>query len=195
DNDIIGVFFNGQLVPPPPGLSYPIKHGDCPIPDEFRFDAPQGMVQAGPNLVAFHVLDQPPPVGPANVSFFDARILAELPIPVDNNVAGLVNMLNNPAVNLPNPEAGERTFLNFRIMVKMEDEEGNGNIAFNSLFNNQGQVISARTRDFHLVRIFPRGVELMGRIDDCFDKCKGHLDSGNAPKYSVCYYSCIIFGP
>jgi hypothetical protein len=41
DNDIIGVFFNGVRVPPPPGLLYPITHEECPIMDEFRFDIPR----------------------------------------------------------------------------------------------------------------------------------------------------------
>lgn len=78
DNDIIGVFFNGELVPPPPGLSYPIEHRECPVLDEFRFDVPIKRVHPGENLVAFHVLDRPPTLGPANESFFDARVLANI---------------------------------------------------------------------------------------------------------------------
>jgi hypothetical protein len=72
DNDIIGVFVNGTRI------AKNIRHGECPILDEFRFDVPQELVQPGQNLVAFHVKDRPPEIGPANESFFDARILAEL---------------------------------------------------------------------------------------------------------------------
>lgn len=71
DNDIAGVFFNGTRV------TDLVAHGECPIVDEFRLDVPQELVRAGDNLVAFHVLDRAPELGPANETFFDARILAE----------------------------------------------------------------------------------------------------------------------
>jgi hypothetical protein len=67
DNDIIGVFFNGKLI------DTNIVHDQCPILDEFRFDVPQELVQAGSNLVVFHVLDR------GVESFFDTRMLAERP--------------------------------------------------------------------------------------------------------------------
>jgi len=76
DNDIVGVFFNGQPIPIP-GDPFPVEHGECPILDEFRFDVPQGLVQPGQNLVVFHVLDRPLGPGPGNESFFDTRILAQ----------------------------------------------------------------------------------------------------------------------
>ena len=76
DNDIVGVFFNGQPIPIP-GIPFPVLHGECPILDEFRFDVPQSLVQPGQNLVVFHLLDRPPKVGLGNESFFDTRILAQ----------------------------------------------------------------------------------------------------------------------
>ncbi|MGH9959067.1 MAG: hypothetical protein ACREBC_18375, partial [Pyrinomonadaceae bacterium] len=72
DNDIGGVFFNGTRI------ADFTSHGECPIRDEFRFDVPQELVLPGNNLVAFHLVDRPLDVGPANESFFDTRILAEL---------------------------------------------------------------------------------------------------------------------
>lgn len=66
DNDIVGVFFNGALI------ASNIKHHGCPILDEFRINVPQTLLQAGRNVVAFHVRDR------GNESFFDARVLAEI---------------------------------------------------------------------------------------------------------------------
>ena len=78
DNDILGVFFNGIPLPEHTLRDEIIPHEECPIRDEFRFDVPPALVaRPGRHLVAFHVQDRPP-LGPANESFFDARILAEL---------------------------------------------------------------------------------------------------------------------
>jgi hypothetical protein len=66
DNDIVGVFFNGEPI------AENITHKGCPILDEFRIDVPQRLVKTGQNVVVFHVSDQ------GDESFFDARILAEL---------------------------------------------------------------------------------------------------------------------
>jgi hypothetical protein len=67
DNDIIGVFFNGTR------LQGPIRHEGCPIRDQVFISVPQKLVQPGQNLVAFDVLDR------GVESFFDARILADIP--------------------------------------------------------------------------------------------------------------------
>ena len=72
DNDIIGVFFNGTLLPPPTGLSYPFGIDTCPVVDQFRFDVPPDLVQQGDNLVVYQLKDR------GIESFFDTRILAEL---------------------------------------------------------------------------------------------------------------------
>jgi hypothetical protein len=78
-NDIVGVFFNGtRLVERTLGTQI-VAHAECPMLDEFRFDVPPALVQPGPNLIAFHVVDRSPIEERPNESFFDARILAELP--------------------------------------------------------------------------------------------------------------------
>jgi hypothetical protein len=86
DNDIVGAFFNGT---PIAGF---VPHDGCPILDEFSFDVPQSLVQSGQNLVAFHVLDR------GAESFFDARILAELPakitVEIDIKPGSFPNTIN-----------------------------------------------------------------------------------------------------
>jgi hypothetical protein len=72
DNDIVGVFFNGTLLPPPPGLSYPFGIDTCPVVDQFRFDVPPELVQQGDNRVVYQLKDR------GIESFFDTRILAEV---------------------------------------------------------------------------------------------------------------------
>jgi hypothetical protein len=67
DNDIRGIFFDGH------SLADFISHDECPIQDEFRFDVPSSLATPGRKLVAFHVLDR------GEESFFDARMLAEVP--------------------------------------------------------------------------------------------------------------------
>jgi hypothetical protein len=94
DNDIIGLFFNGIVI------AENIRHGECPILDEFRFDVPQELVRPGPNLVAFHVLDRPPEIGPANESFFDTRILAELPLESQEPAPQVVEVPLVPVSNI-----------------------------------------------------------------------------------------------
>jgi hypothetical protein len=66
DNDIQSIFFDGQP------LTNPISHDNCPVADEFRFDVPTQ--REGNKLLAFHILDR------GIESFFDARILAEMPV-------------------------------------------------------------------------------------------------------------------
>jgi hypothetical protein len=73
DNDIRGVFFNGKSLVEDALGTNSVTHDECPILDEFRFDVPQGFVQPGENLIAFHVVDR------GAESFFDTRILAETP--------------------------------------------------------------------------------------------------------------------
>jgi hypothetical protein len=68
DNDILGVFFNGV-----PITDNTIVHDNCPVEDDSSLPVPQQLIKSGPNLVAFQVLDR------GGESFFDARILAELP--------------------------------------------------------------------------------------------------------------------
>jgi hypothetical protein len=74
DNDIIGVFFNGEQIA---GFT---SHEGCPDPDEFQVNVPQRLVKTGDdikpenNLVAVHVLDR------GVESYFDMRVLAEMPV-------------------------------------------------------------------------------------------------------------------
>ena len=80
DNDIVGVFFDGRSLALPPGST---SHGECPILDEFRIDVSKNLVQPGQHLVAFHLRDRPSTLRRANESFFDTRILAELPAQIE----------------------------------------------------------------------------------------------------------------
>jgi hypothetical protein len=75
DNDIRGVFFNGTSIT---GFA---SHDGCPQLDDFRFDVPQSLVQAGQNLVAFHVLDR------GGDSFFDARVLVDVAPTISATIA------------------------------------------------------------------------------------------------------------
>jgi hypothetical protein len=97
DNDIVGVFFNGKRI------AERIEHGNCPILDEFRFDVPPELVKPGEeNLVAFHLLDRPPDPGQANESFFDARILADIPTnQLDDIVDNLDEILEEQVPDVP----------------------------------------------------------------------------------------------
>jgi hypothetical protein len=76
DNDIVAVFVNGTRV-----NSQPIVHDNCPIRDEFRFDAPGSIIKQGQNTVALQVADRAPIPGQNAETFFDMRILAEITTP------------------------------------------------------------------------------------------------------------------
>src|SRR5262245_10804432 len=90
DNDVLGVFFNGI------SIGGPIVREGCSILDEHRFDVPPSLVQAGENLVAFHVRDR------GAASFFDARVLAELSLPaLSNSLANLVDLVNRRLPRVP----------------------------------------------------------------------------------------------
>jgi hypothetical protein len=67
DNDILGIFFDGQAL-----ANTRVSHEGCPIEDELQFDVPPSA--PGAKLVAFHLLDR------GDEAFFDARILADVPI-------------------------------------------------------------------------------------------------------------------
>jgi hypothetical protein len=91
DNDILGVFFNGTpLVEQTLGTDK-VTHDECPVPDEFRFNVPQSAMQAGNQIVAFHLLDR------GFETFFDARILADLPV----NLALAVQCSDTNEVSVP----------------------------------------------------------------------------------------------
>jgi hypothetical protein len=66
NNDIKGVFVNGNKI------AANLQHQGCAIQDEFRFDVPGELLQPGLNIVAFDVVNR------EAVSFFDARILADI---------------------------------------------------------------------------------------------------------------------
>lgn len=69
DNDILDAFWNGQ-----PLLTEKIRHDNCPVLDEWRIDVPQNLVDNnGSAILAIHVSDR------GNETYFDARVLAELP--------------------------------------------------------------------------------------------------------------------
>lgn len=95
DNDISGVFFNGQLLVERLLQTSRITHNNCPILDEFRFDVPESMVRAEKNVIAFHVQDRPPiSPGSANESFFDAKVLADIPLLIGpQNLATLLRSI------------------------------------------------------------------------------------------------------
>jgi len=68
DNDIVAVYVNGV------SIAENVTHGNCPILDEFRFDIPATLLRVGEeNLIAYHLRDS------GRESFFDTRMLAELP--------------------------------------------------------------------------------------------------------------------
>lgn len=64
DNDIVGVFFNGA------SIGGPTTHENCPSLDDFTVQVPDGLVHAGPNLVALQLRDR------GGESFFDMRVVA-----------------------------------------------------------------------------------------------------------------------
>jgi hypothetical protein len=79
DNDIVALFFNGTLI------AENLVHEGCAIPGEatFSIDVPQEvngrkLVQPGGNLVVYWLRDR------GGGSFFDTRILADLPPPALN---------------------------------------------------------------------------------------------------------------
>lgn len=65
DNDIVNLFFNGVAI------ASDVQHSDCPVLDNFQFDVPQSLVQAGQNTVVYHLRDR------GFESFFDTRILGD----------------------------------------------------------------------------------------------------------------------
>jgi hypothetical protein len=90
DNDIIGVFFNGTRV------QGPVRHEGCPILDQLTIRVPQQLVQPGPNLVVFDVLDR------GVESFFDARILVELsPDVLSSSLSDLTDIIDLQIPEIP----------------------------------------------------------------------------------------------
>jgi hypothetical protein len=117
DNDILGAFFNGTSIT---GF---ISHDFCPIVDEFRLDVPEALVQPGQNLVVLQVLDR------GVESFFDTRVLAEVPasidVAVDIRPQGCPNPLNTKAQGvLPVAILGAATFDVTKIDVASVKLEG-----------------------------------------------------------------------
>jgi hypothetical protein len=104
DNDVLGVFFNGTRI-----LS-PITHDGCSKLDEIVVEVPQSLIQRERNLLAFHLVDR------GVDSFFDARVVADIPLPelgrslvriartVQNQVPKVP--VSNVSVQCP-PETGE----------------------------------------------------------------------------------------
>jgi hypothetical protein len=140
DNDLVGVFFNGVQL-----NSETIVHPNCPIPDEFRFDVPPWLVRPGENFVAFHVLD----VG--RESFFDARIVAELPIgslltgvdKVQETLENEVQSVSTSALVIeecppPQPEGGTVV----RASFKVDGTESRGQITVTDASGQRGQVLA-----------------------------------------------------
>jgi hypothetical protein len=98
DNDILEVFFNGT------SLGNNIVHEGCAELDNFSFAVPQALVQAGPNVVAYHLRDR------GVISFFDTRLSACVPLPPGCTLICLSHMVvpNDPGtcgavVNYPDP--------------------------------------------------------------------------------------------
>src|SRR5215469_7130520 len=139
DNDVVALFFNGTRI------AANVRHDFCPILDQFRFDVPQELVRPGQNLVALQVLDR------GVESFFDTRLLAELPVPVDPGLATLVALQNMPIqdLSLPEAEKGESTYRNVRLQMIVEGQtEGVDSVKIvDLLMNAQGKVVTAQSRD------------------------------------------------
>jgi hypothetical protein len=94
DNDFVEGFFNGV------SIAQDITHEDCPIRDEFRLDVPQELIKPGPNLLAFHLRDR------GGQSFFDARVLAELPNDLERVAIPLKGRPLVPIVPVTTPTLG-----------------------------------------------------------------------------------------
>lgn len=67
DDNVVAVYLNGTQI------SGSVTYNGCPSRDDFRFDVPLSSVRPGWNVLAFHLRDR------GGQSFFDARILAQLP--------------------------------------------------------------------------------------------------------------------
>ncbi len=67
DNDLIGLYFNGQLI------ASNINHSDCPNLDDYLVNVPQSLLRNGNNTIAFHLHDY------GFETFFDSRIVGGLP--------------------------------------------------------------------------------------------------------------------
>ncbi len=83
DNDVEAVFFNGIR------LQTGNAHEGCPSQDNFRFDVPRDLIRPGSNLVAYQLLDR------GGETFFDSRILADVPIR-GFDAAGDFSITENP---------------------------------------------------------------------------------------------------
>jgi len=108
---------------------------------------------------------------------------------------GLQALRNARVERLPVDANARRTARNFRFVVTVEGAGGTTKV-LDTMFNEKGEVVEGTTRDAHLAAIFRKrapggglGLDSVG----CKDKCYKHLESGNAPKYAVCWYSCMIF--
>lgn len=95
---------------------------------------------------------------------------------------------------LPVERNAPRTATRFRLSVTVEGRGGSTRV-LDSVFNENGQIIEATTRDANLAAIYR---QRWGGVGDdaiaCKDRCKHHLDAGNPEKYAVCWWGCMIFG-
>jgi hypothetical protein len=87
--------------------------------------------------------------------------------------------------------AGEPTDLTFRLTVTIEDKKAAPSKALDTVFNSRGELVSVETSDKHLAEVIKNKQSLKGNVPDCYGRCSYHLRDGNAPKYAVCFYSCL----
>lgn len=90
------------------------------------------------------------------------------------------------------PDPGVSTPVSIRLIVNIEETGGQSTTVLDSLFNEAGRPVQIETRDQHLASMFYEGIRFGASADDCWERCKRHVDSGNAPKYGVCWWGCWI---
>ncbi len=138
DNDIVGLFFNGVQI------AGNVIHEECPVLDQFQFDVPTRLVRPGMNLIAVHVMDRGTTAGGINESFFDMRILAELPVTAPEEIiTQITSIVDNvlplaPLANLRVTCEGDIT----QIVFVIEQTGQTGDLQIRRTSNEGTQTVS-----------------------------------------------------
>jgi hypothetical protein len=102
----------------------------------------------------------------------------------------LAEAVNAKYEPVPLAVPAKKTGLNIRMVVTIEGE-GAPTKVLDSLFNQDGRLIEVSTSDAHLRKVVASRLSVAGDIDTCYNRCRHHLDEGNAPAYAVCFYACL----